>query len=554
MAIGGRRALLTVGLGVLSALAGALLLWARLGSSPSGEQLLQEARLALQRGEYAQAEALALRVSSQDSRWGAARLIAGEAATRNDRPEQAINYYLAVPNDGSDRATLALFSGAELCREVGRLTEADAGYNAVLRVAPQNPATHERLAFLLGVTGRRWESRPHFLFLAHSGSASIEELVLLADLERPVEQGEYLRRCADRHPHDVLVQLGLANLAQQEGRTDAARAGLKRVIEQSPELVAAHALLGELLVDADDDVFNQWHQELPQNADESPDIWFVRGLWARRRGELRVAARCFWEAVHRAPVHRRATYQLGQVLVSLGENSGRDFAGLSSKYYELGHELDQVLRSGGHYEAAVHRTTDLLDETGRVLEACAWALLASKAFPESDWPHEILQRRSPLLREDLPQVLPEQNLSSRYDYSHFPDHRQLLSRPATATTREHASSSGGEIRFVDSPEAGIEHVYCNGADPETKGARMFEQTGGGIGVLDLDGDGWPDMYLTQGANWAHGADHPTLTADLHDRLYLNRDGQRYRDVTSQVGLAHRGFGQGCAVGDFDNDG
>ncbi|MDB4786329.1 PQQ-binding-like beta-propeller repeat protein [Planctomycetaceae bacterium] len=48
--------------------------------------------------------------------------------------------------------------------------------------------------------------------------------------------------------------------------------------------------------------------------------------------------------------------------------------------------------------------------------------------------------------------------------------------------------------------------YQNGSDPTTEGRRIFEYTGGGVGVLDYDLDGWPDLYMTQGSNEGPTAD------------------------------------------------
>ncbi|GIS60124.1 MAG: hypothetical protein CM1200mP2_23490 [Planctomycetaceae bacterium] len=60
----------------------------------------------------------------------------------------------------------------------------------------------------------------------------------------------------------------------------------------------------------------------------------------------------------------------------------------------------------------------------------------------------------------------------------------------------------GRIRFEDvTKKAGIDFHYFQSPDTATPGARMFENTGGGVAVLDFDRDGWPDLYFTQGCRW-----------------------------------------------------
>jgi len=53
-----------------------------------------------------------------------------------------------------------------------------------------------------------------------------------------------------------------------------------------------------------------------------------------------------------------------------------------------------------------------------------------------------------------------------------------------------------------------------------------------------------------GARLEHTHDYRLMT----DRLFRNLAGRSFVDVTAQTGLVDGGFGQGAAVGDFDNDG
>ena len=52
-------------------------------------------------------------------------------------------------------------------------------------------------------------------------------------------------------------------------------------------------------------------------------------------------------------------------------------------------------------------------------------------------------------------------------------------------------------RFIDaSEEAGVDFVYLNGASGERY---MQETMGSGLGLIDLDVDGWLDLYFAQGS-------------------------------------------------------
>lgn len=387
----------------------------------SNAELLDAARTVLKQRDYDRAEKLAQRIPPTDADWPQAQLVAGEAALRAKRPVAAREYFAAIPRDGSSTAIVAVHSLGEAARDFGSLSEAYEAYSYVLKHQPQHTNALRRVVFLLGTTGQRWESLPYLMTLLRRGDWNLFELVLLGDVERPLDRGSYLRHCTENAPNDVLVRMGLAANAEADGRADEARERLRGVIADAPHLVAAHALLGELLVDGDEQAFADWHARLPASADESPDIWLVRGLWARRHGELRVAARCFWETVRRYPCHRRGTYQLGQVLVALGESSGQEFAERASQLFELTQALDLVLRYEGQDERQLRRVTELMEGSGRIWEACAWAATAGERFPRAVWPHETIARLSPQLTAGTPQTVPSANLAMRHDLSTFPD-------------------------------------------------------------------------------------------------------------------------------------
>src|SRR5258708_34514260 len=75
--------------------------------------------------------------------------------------------------------------------------------------------------------------------------------------------------------------------------------------------------------------------------------------------------------------------------------------------------------------------------------------------------------------------------------------------------------------------------------------------GRGVGWIDYDNGGWPDLFCVQ-----DGPVRPTAEKGPPptNKLYRNNGDGTFTDVTEQVGLAHSGYGMGCAVGDFDNDG
>ncbi|REJ88525.1 MAG: CRTAC1 family protein [Planctomycetota bacterium] len=123
------------------------------------------------------------------------------------------------------------------------------------------------------------------------------------------------------------------------------------------------------------------------------------------------------------------------------------------------------------------------------------------------------------------------------------------SRPVEPAARENeVSTETSEIRFAQvSPEiSGINFRYYGAPSDRNF---MTEQNGGGVALFDADGDGSLDVFLVNGSSFAAPAD-----ASARSRLYRQSAFWRFNDSTGEARLRFIGFGQGCAAGDYDNDG
>ena len=106
---------------------------------------------------------------------------------------------------------------------------------------------------------------------------------------------------------------------------------------------------------------------------------------------------------------------------------------------------------------------------------------------------------------------------------------------------------GTRVQFVDvAAELGITLMNVSGDGEQQYVVDAFM---GGSAFFDYDRDGDLDLYVLNGSRVGGfpGGDHP------RNALYRN-EGATFSDATEQSGLGDTGWGMGCAVADYDNDG
>src|SRR2546425_54312 len=110
----------------------------------------------------------------------------------------------------------------------------------------------------------------------------------------------------------------------------------------------------------------------------------------------------------------------------------------------------------------------------------------------------------------------------------------------------------------------IETLYRNRGGGEfddlTREAGLGHNTrfvGWGCGFLDVDNDGWKDLFLANGHVFPE-VDRLRTDIRYRDRsiLYRNQGGGRFEDISEKSGPAilEKHSSRGVAFGDYDNDG
>lgn len=131
---------------------------------------------------------------------------------------------------------------------------------------------------------------------------------------------------------------------------------------------------------------------------------------------------------------------------------------------------------------------------------------------------------------------------------------------AAALQKPAASAPTGRSEKALAPEAGFSftdiaaQAGLSGAINVFGGVErkryLLEEIGCGVALFDYDNDGWPDIFFVNGTRFEGiSPQHQPANFLFHN----NRDGS-FTNITEKAGLLRSGWGQGCCVGDYDNDG
>src|SRR5262249_53419755 len=128
--------------------------------------------------------------------------------------------------------------------------------------------------------------------------------------------------------------------------------------------------------------------------------------------------------------------------------------------------------------------------------------------------------------------------------------QRTASQPAPASSVSAAQAQSRGLPWFEDVTAasGINFAHFDSSTPTQY---IQERMGSGLCWIDYDNDGWLDLFCVQ-----DGPVRPTSATGMPptNKLYRNNGDGTFTDVTEQVGLDRAGYGMGCAVGDYDNDG
>lgn len=481
-------------------------------------------------------------------------LLAATIAAQRHEYAKAVGYYQLAgeTSEGSQAGRAHALCGDLLLFHIGDLSEAEQQFRLALDADARNLIAHSGLATLLHLQGRRWESRPHLLELVRQDSFSLDTLLQLAGEPVGLVLESGLGETASVSAGET--RIARAQSAAEQLDFDTAEKLLRSELEAHPDRVEAYARLGEILLARKDfEGLLRWVSDAPQDADSHPGVWRVRGQWAETLDAPTGAIRCLAEAVLRDPNDLTSVHRLARNLLVLGADDLAEAAQVRSIWLSEFHGVSQTIIAEPDETTALRRAGELCEQLGRSLEAWGWyQLLLSLNAGDAEAGRAVERLEEQLDDSHSETVATGKFVAANRIVREFslPIWEKLVAGD-TATLASDDERRADRVTLVDEAEQmGVNFTYLNGDDPTTPGKRMQEVTGGGVGVLDYDADGWPDLVLSQGGRWPVNASRN----DSQDHLYRNLGTGRFSMTAEKARVIDRQFGQGVAVGDFDDDG
>ncbi len=470
---------------------------------------------------------------------GKARLMYGGVLDLLGRGDEAIDAFRAVGVSDPNWPRAQLFLGESAVKRY-EATEAELAFRSAAAADPKAVEPRRRLVFLLGLEHRHEEARAvlkELYALKHEARDLITLVVMRSiDLDARDVRPE-LERYLAREPGDPWLRRAWGLVSLRLGKPKEARPDLEATataVENDPE--GRFALAECLVLLGEPGGVGKALGPAPGRPDLFARWWLLRGQAAEAIGERDEALKCWRLAAEADPRNRDARYRLGQALVRRGEvgpgKAHLDSAeSLRTREATFKAELDRLL-AGARSVELYERLATLCADAEMPAEAQGLCEQAIRVDPTRPGLQAMFVRLAGSTRVDPPAVFP----------------RLRPGMTVAVAAAPVATPDRTRVRFEDiSRQTGLVFRYDSGA----KGDLFIGDTmGGGVGLFDYDGDGRLDVYFVNGCRLPVDPMSPPAP----NQLFRNKGDGSFEDVTARAGVGGRGYGMGCAVGDYDGDG
>ncbi|EMI21459.1 ASPIC/UnbV domain protein [Rhodopirellula maiorica SM1] len=404
---------------------------------------------------------------------------------------------------------------------------------------------------------------PHGRVLVRHRQFDLPLLLALCSSEIRTESADPLVEMARRNAKDKRPLIAEAKIQYDLGKMDDAASLLDDCLRFHPNYAPALALNCRVLFaqHRQDDLV-QIAETRGDEIDRYPNYWIAIGDFASSQQHDAEATRAYWEATRCDADDREAWVKLSTSLRRLGDSHRnldvKAIAAIENRVMQLSQlaELKSSMtkRDRPDRGTAIEIATTL-QQLGRLWEAEAWAAFATTLADDNNVQvNQVRQSIIAALRKDTPWQSLASHPELTLDLSELPlprlanPNRVLTKRRSSPTPAAVSAGPPSTMALIDeASQRSLKFWGRTGDDLDRPGVMFYQTVGCGGGAIDFDLDGWIDLYLTA----AGGT--PSKRDSAANGLMRNHDGV-FSNVASQANVDDRGFGQGVAIGDVNEDG
>ena len=502
-------------------------------------------------------QALIIRPNDPDLITSAA-MVSGRCGRKQEAAEMLVDAAKSANYSPSSRVDLAV----QALVEVGELYSA---INLLEDSVQHDPTRSEHRRILIGFLGevQRIDRIPkHLHKLIQDRNFTVDLLIAFTDPSTRQFTLAAMRQMMSRNAKDHRVRLPEAFQKLNKRDSQSAEKILREILEHHPDFAIAHAMHGQALVAENRWTdLGDWFSAAPTHAPQYAGYWLTLGDLASHQSQTAQAVHAYWRATKCDPINLAAWNRLSQSARRLKATKGDYHLNISDQ------QCDQISQRSldlldyrnqfNHFRLSDQTSqreatlvaTSLL-RVGRYWEAEAWSAVATQLKNEpadnlSDLRNAIvakLAKDQSWIAKNLPVFA--------IDLSSLPAPKIGNELPQTASANlvvpEQVQTN--HIRLEEESDRwGLTGTGTKNDAWGPKTAAIVHFSGAGGGSIDYDLDGLPDLL-------AMGAGGEMLKMNSEANALMRNLGERFSDATLSAMVGDKGFGQGVAVGDFNEDG
>ncbi|MEM6474198.1 MAG: VCBS repeat-containing protein, partial [Planctomycetota bacterium] len=216
-------------------------------------------------------------------------------------------------------------------------------------------------------------------------------------------------------------------------------------------------------------------------------------------------------------------------------------------------KLDSIFRIAAQADASeAFEVGMLLESLLRFREALGWYQFAGRLGGQIN-PATLDQRLRTITRWESKTTENERTAARLEKLFGFPTESSLSKAEKLTIVKSESEPevvSTSKVRFRDvADECGIRTTFVSDYDLERVDFFLHQANGGGLGVIDYDKDGTPDLMVVQS-----GGDPNVAESSMPNQLFRQVGPLRFTETSSDAACDGRGYGQGVAVCDVNQDG